>query len=135
MMKLLFVLMLAVPLDALQVDKDKATTLYGSSERGLLQKRGTVRRDDCEVEVVRQISENVDCKKGTNYGCKGADMWVDAGCRAQFDCNDKRLVCKSESYMKEKCHCGEMDLVEERGGSAAPPLLSEGWKETTGSSD
>ena len=69
----------------------------------------------CTVSLTRQES-SAKCTAGESYGCTGnaisASVWVLAGCRGRFMCNDggashRALECASLGQNKSMCPCNK----------------------------
>mmetsp|Transcript_27568 Transcript_27568/g.66443 ORF Transcript_27568/g.66443 Transcript_27568/m.66443 type:complete len:492 (-) Transcript_27568:41-1516(-) len=58
----------------------------------------------CEITMVKKVSSSA-CTEGTSFGCEGNMMWVDKGCRADFQCNGKSLHCASRGFVHDTCEC------------------------------
>merc|ERR1712147_473536 len=57
----------------------------------------------CTLELKEQISSSA-CTEGTSYGCTSAtEMWVDKGCRANFELGGTALHCGSLGLAYKGC--------------------------------
>merc|ERR1719171_3457259 len=137
MSRLLFVLALAVPLEAIKVPGENIWEAVGKSVQRAFTNMGTEHDDHdhsdddpvpampyeepygcAKVIMTKQESEKYDCIEGISYGCLGPrKMWVDNGCRGNFLCNGGKEDCESWDKEYETCTCDapEEDLSKDSG--------------------